>query len=416
MKHVKLSLVIFMTFLVAACGGSDSNLIGAKSTMAAKEPVRTDTPTTQTASYTCAMHPHYISTDADGVCPVCGMDLVPIKSDVMPLGDVPVLQVPAGMLQTMGVRTSLAEVVAFKQTLRAFGTVEANERLAYLSVSRIEGWVERLKVNAEGDAVSQGDLLYSVYSPDLVSAQRDYLAALRSKHKARIQSMRQRLTSLGLQEAVLTQLTSTMTALERVPVYAESNGRVTELHVSEGSYVTPGTLMLRIQSYQTVWVMAHLSETDLPLIRNGIAVGLRFPSAPKAPNSGHVDTVYPAIDLKSRTAKVRIEVDNAVGHLLEGAYADVTFRFKGKPRLSIVSEALLRDSRGSHVIVSLGGGRFISRPVSTGISANGRTEIVGGLNQGEWVVASGQFMLDSEVSLREGLMKLSPITGGPNDE
>jgi Cu(I)/Ag(I) efflux system membrane fusion protein len=399
MKHTKLVMLLIMVLILSACGDSATH----------------DNDTNQPlAEYTCPMHPHYISTDADGSCPICGMGLVPVSnnsnSNTEVIEDVSI-SVSETMIQTMGVRTSAAEVIEFGRTLRAFGTVEADQRLENVSVSRLEGWIDKLKVRAQGDAVLNGDLLYRVYSPDLIAAQRDYLSALTSGNKKRIQSVKQRLLSIGMQEQPLQQLRKGKTVINNVPVYAETDGIVASLDIRNGDYVKPGTPIMRLQSYDKVWVIASIPETDLPLIDRGISASLRFPSAPKAPSTGIVDYIYPTIDPKTRTAKVRIELDNANGDLQPGAYADITLGFAKQARLSIVSEAILRDSRGDHIILALGDGRFAARTVTTGITAEGRTEILSGLRSGDLVVASGQFMLDSEVNLREGLSKLSaPIT------
>jgi Cu(I)/Ag(I) efflux system membrane fusion protein len=400
LKYIVASLIF--TLLLSACGDETGSIN-------ANDGSNSDR---QEAQYTCAMHPHYISTDADGSCPICGMGLVPAKDnnpEVKKADDI-VVTVSQNMIQTMSVRTSFAEVVAFSRTLRAFGTVEANERLETVSASRIEGWVENLSVSAVGDSVSTGDLLYKVYSPELISAQRDYLSALSTRNNKRIESVKQRLLSIGMQGQVLAQLAQRKKVIERVPVYAETDGVVVEMNVRNGDYVKPGKPMLRLQSYVTVWIIASIPETDLSSIENGQLAKLRFPSAPNAASKGQVDYIYPTIDPKTRTAKVRIEVDNSVGLLLPGAYADIALEFSKKPRLSIVSEALLRDSRGEHVILALGEGRFESRSVIVGVRVNDRAEILQGLNEGDEVVASGQFMLDSEVNLREGLLKLSSAT------
>lgn len=399
MKHTKLVMLLIVALILSACGDS----------------AIPDNDTNQPlAEYTCPMHPHYISTDADGSCPICGMDLVPVSnnsnSNTEVIEDVSI-SVAETMIQTMGVRTSAAEVIEFGRTLRAFGTVEADQRLENVSVSRLEGWIDNLRVRAQGDAVLNGDLLYRVYSPDLIAAQRDYLSALTSGNKKRIQSVKQRLLSIGMQEQPLQQLRKGKTVINNVPVYAETDGIVASLDIRNGDYVKPGTPIMRLQSYDKVWVIASIPETDLPLIDRGISASLRFPSAPKAPSTGIVDYIYPTIDPKTRTAKVRIVLDNANGDLQPGAYADITLGFAKQARLSIVSEAILRDSRGDHIILALGDGRFAARTVTTGITAEGRTEILSGLRSGDLVVASGQFMLDSEVNLREGLSKLSaPIT------
>lgn len=402
MKLKHLAGIMILALLLSACGDSvthdatDSNISS----------------NAEVVHYTCAMHPHYISTDSDGSCPICGMDLVPIKNSENTSADLQVsgaITVSTAMLQTMGVRTSSAEVVKFGRTLRAFGTVEADERLENVSVSRLEGWIEDLSVRAEGDLVRDGDLLYRVYSPDLIAVQRDYVGALTAGNARRINSVKQRLLSTGMQEQALQQLAQRKTVIDKVPVYAETDGIVAKLNVRDGDYVKPGTAILRLQSYTKVWVIASIPETDLPLIDLGISADLRFPSAPNVPTNAKVDYIYPTVDPKTRTGRVRIEVDNAGGNLLPGAYADITLGFSKQARLAIASEAILRDSRGDHVILALGEGRFDTRTVTPGISAGGLTEILAGLQAGDLVVASGQFMLDSEVNLREGLSKLSTL-------
>ena len=371
----------------------------------------------EATQFTCPMHPHYISTDPNGTCPICGMDLVPASggSDSAQ-GDGSIAVAPE-MIQTMGVRTQSAEVIEFSETLRAFGVVQTNERLENVAASRLEGWIENLTIRAEGDTVRPGALLYRVYSPDLIAAQKDYLNSLAIGNSNRIAAVSQRLRSLGMQNAAIDRLTQNREVIERVPVYAEAGGTVADLQVREGDYVKPGTPILRLQSYSGVWVMASIPETDLPLIDTGLPVRLNFPSAPGAPAEGTVDYIYPTIDPKTRTAQVRIEVDNAAGYLRPGAYADIEMDLGGEARLSVPTEALLRDSRGAHVIMAIGSGRFAGRAVRTGVNANGFTEITAGLKPGEQVVVSGQFMLDSEVNLREGFSKLQAppaIVAGPD--
>ena len=367
--------------------------------------------------FTCPMHPHYIATDPDGTCPICGMDLVPIQGQAAAAEGDGEIAVAPEMIQTMGVRTAPAEHVPFRRTVRAFGNVDTDERLETVVASRLEGWIEDLTVRAEGDSVRVGELLYRVYSPELIAAQKDYLASLQIGNDNRIAAVRQRLRSVGMQPAAIERLTETAEVIERVPVYAESTGTVSRLDVREGDYVKPGTPILRLQSYTDVWVIAAIPEADLSLIVAGLRVALSFPSAPQAPAEGHVDYIYPTIDPHTRTAEVRIVVDNTAGLLRPGAYADVRFELgSDEALLSVPSEAILRDSRGAHVIVSLGGGRFAGRAVDTGQAADGRTAILRGLAEGEPVVTSGQFLLDSEVSLRGGLARLEAppaVVAGP---
>ncbi len=399
MKKTLLFGVSTLSILLSACNG-ELALPTSQTAMA-----QVESQVEQGQQYTCPMHPHYISTDPDGTCPICGMDLVPVTGDSAQSGDGSVVVAPE-MIQTMGIRVAVAELASFGQTVRAFGTVESNERLEAVSASRLEGWIENLTVRAEGDTVRPGALLYRVYSPELIAAQKDYIASLSIGNENRISAVRQRLRSIGMQNAAINRLTETRQVLERVPVYAEAGGTVDKLQVREGDYVKPGTPILQLQSYADVWVIASIPEQDLPFMDTGMSVSLSFPSAPNAPATGRVDYIYPTINSQTRTGDVRIEIDNSQGYLRPGAYADIRFDLGGETRLSVPTEAILRDSRGAHVIMALGDGRFAGRAVRTGVSANGRTEILSGLVPGEQVVASGQFMLDSEVNLREGFSKL----------
>ena len=411
MKRALVLLSIFTAALLTACSDDSATR------RAGGNPAVHTARGAEATRYTCPMHPHYIATDPDGACPICGMDLVPAGADACGAQSDRSIAVAPEMIQTMGIRIVSAEVKDFGETLRAFGVVETNERLENVSASRLEGWIENLTVRAEGDTVRPGALLYRVYSPDLIAAQKDYVDSLKIGNENRIAAVRQRLRSLGMQNAAVARLSQTREVIERVPVYAEAGGAVAELQVREGDYVRPGTPILRLQSYSGVWVMASIPENDLPLVDTGLSVRLDFPSAPEAPAEGAIDYIYPTIDPKTRTAQVRIEVDNDAGYLRPGAYADISINLGGEPRLSVPSEAILRDSRGSHVIVALGAGRFTSRAVRAGLRATGRTDIGAGLTRGERVVASGQFMLDSEVNLREGFSKLQAppaMTAGPD--
>ncbi|ADM10800.1 heavy metal efflux protein, putative [Parvularcula bermudensis HTCC2503] len=361
----------------------------------------------ETETYTCPMHPHYISMDADGVCPICGMDLVPVsEAPLVDGGDQAGIAVSPAMIQTMGVRTAPAEVVSFARQVRAFGRVEPSTRAETVAASRVEGWIEDLAVTAEGDRVEAGDLLYRVYSPDLIGAQQDYLAALRSGAGGRIEAAAQRLRSLGMQDGVIATLREGRAVIERMPVTAEEDGVVSALSVREGTYVTPGDVILRLQRYDEVWIIASVAEQDLPLIAEGTPATVTVSAAAVPEREATVDYVYPTIDPETRTGRVRIVLSNDDQALRTGAYADVTFAVDDRPRLSVPSEAILRDSRGAHVVMALGGGRFAPRPVQTGLSALGQTEIVAGLEPGEEIVTSGQFLLDSEASLREGFSKM----------
>ncbi|MFP3945219.1 MAG: efflux RND transporter periplasmic adaptor subunit, partial [Alphaproteobacteria bacterium] len=214
--------------------------------------------------YTCPMHPHYIA-DAPGTCPICGMDLVPVEADEPAdepsdepaaepeetgspeRGGRPVVNIAPETIQNMGVRTIPAEMTVFGRTVRAFGAVTENTRLQTVVSGRVEGWIETLTVTAVGDGVKKGDLLFRLYSPDLIAAQQDYIAALRHGVQGRITSSARRLESLGMQKRTIEALRKSRKAQERVPVYAEHDGVIAHLNVREGAFVKPGETIMTVQ-------------------------------------------------------------------------------------------------------------------------------------------------------------------------
>ena len=358
--------------------------------------------------YTCPMHPHYVA-DQMGACPICGMDLVPASSagqDATGNGIV----VSSEMIQTMGIRTAPVRNVTMGSSIRSYGNVMPSTRLETIVSSRVEGWIEDLAVSAEGDIVDAGDLLYRVYSPDLIAAQRDYINALKSGSGPRSAATERRLKSLGMQAGVIASLKKSRSVIERMPVSAEQAGTVSHLAIRDGEYVKPGTEIMHLQNYQEVWIVASVAEQDLVQITKDAPVTLKFPDAGET-RQGTVDYIYPTVDEKTRTGKVRIVVENTEGRLKPGGYADVEFSLEQSERLAVPAEAILRDSRGTHVVIVTGEGAFKPMMVRAGITSDGYTEIEAGLSAGDMIVVSGQFLLDSEASLREGFRKMTPALG-----
>ncbi|HXI86031.1 MAG TPA: efflux RND transporter periplasmic adaptor subunit [Parvularculaceae bacterium] len=344
-----------------------------------------------------------------------GMDYIPVyEGDVIEASDAIALQ--SGMIQTIGVKTALAREETFSRTVRAYGSVEPSTRLQTVVSARVEGWIEDLAVAAIGDEVKKGDLLFRLYSPDLIAAEQDFLSAIRAGSEGRAQSAMRRLKSLGLQDETINALRKNGSAGDHAPFYADRDGVIAALNVREGSFVKPGGEIATIQNYSAVWVIASLAEQDLAAVSKGAAVDVDFPEIAGDARRGTVDYVYPTVDSKTRTGKARIVLDNPDDQLRPGAYANVTVPIEDKPRLAVPSEAVLHDSNGAHVIIALGDGKFAPADVETGVVAMGRTEIVAGLKSGDSVVVSGQFLLDSESSLREAFRKLTPVVGEPPSE
>lgn len=347
-----------------------------------------------------------------------GMDYIPVYENEPAAANEVGVSISPEIIQAIGVQTEPAAITAFGQAVRAFGAVAENTRLQTIVSSRVEGWIKGLAVNAVGDAVKEGDPLFRLQSPELVAAEQDFLVALRSGAASRIAASSQRLRSLGLQEQTIADLKAGVAADRMVPFYAAHDGVVAALNVRDGAYVKPGDEIAILQNYSQVWVIASIAERDLPLIKKGAKASAQFPNSPGAERKGVVDFVYPTVDAVTRTGKARIVLDNSDGVLRPGAYADVVVAVDLKKRLAVPSEAILRDSSGEHVVVAMGGGRFMPMTVKTGIVADGMTEIIDGLKAGDDVVVSGQFLIDSESSLREAFRKMAPphAHGASSDE
>ncbi len=339
-----------------------------------------------------------------------GMDYIAVYENEVASGDSAIVVAPE-TIQTLGVKIDSAREVDFGRTIRTFGAVADNARLLTEITSRVDGWIDELVITAVGDEIRKGDLIFRLRSPDLIAAKRDYVTALESGSSSWAASSATRLKSLGVQgqtiAEIIAEIRARRTVDELTPFYAERDGIVSMLNVRNGAFIKSGDQIATIADYGEVWVIASIAEQDLPLIAPGASAAVKFPNAPAASRTAIVDYVYPTVDPKTRTGKARIVLDNPTLALRPGAYADVSFETDAKVRLAVPSEAILRDQRGAHVIMAMGEGRFVAVSVKTGLVASGLTEIVDGLDAGDPIVVSGQFLIDSESNLKESLGKLT---------
>lgn len=335
-----------------------------------------------------------------------GMDYIPVYENEAAGGGNAVVVAPE-TIQTIGVKIEPVKEIDFGRTIRTFGAVADNARLLTEVTSRVDGWIDELVITAVGDEVSKGDLIFRLRSPDLIAAKRDYVTALNSGSSSWAASSATRLKSLGVQDQTIAEIRARRTADELTPFYAERDGIVSVLNVRTGAFIESGDQIATLADYGEVWVIASIAEQDLPLINTGASAVVTFPNTPASARPATVDYVYPTVDSKTRTGKARIVLDNPNLALRPGAYADVSFEIESRSRLAVPSEAILRDQRGAHVIMAMGEGRFMPMPVKTGLIAAAFTEIVEGLNVGDPIVVSGQFLIDSESNLKESLGKLT---------
>ena len=357
--------------------------------------------------YQSGMHP-WIVRDEPGQCPVCGMDLQPVSVSGQEEGTVridPVTQ------QNIGVRTSTVEVASLPRTARTTGRFEASAQGQVAVSPKISGWVERLHVNYEGARVRKGEPLFELYSPELVSTQEEYLLALRNQERLAesgaaddaqrlVDAARRRLAYWDITDEQVRRLEETGEPQRTLTLYAPAAGTVTETSVTEGQQVQVGQTLMRLTDLSTLWLMADVYEQDLAWVDVGTPAEITLPYAPGQPQTGQVSYLYDQLDAQARTVQARIAVPNPGGKLKPGMYATVTLTgSETTPRPVVPEEAVIRTGSREVVVLALGDGRFRPAEVVAGSSSDGRVQILEGLEGGEEVVTSAQFLIDSEARL-----------------
>jgi membrane fusion protein, copper/silver efflux system len=360
-------------------------------------------------TYVCPMHPQIVRSEP-GNCPICGMALVrrdPQRSDG--LSRAPAVEVDGRMRQALGVRTAAVERRDMAATARAPAQVDVDEhRIAHVH-ARVRGWVETLAVHAVGERVVADQVLLEIYSPDLSGAQEDYLIALRQggRDSRAERAGRVRLRAMGVGDRFIDELAERGSSLLRVPLRAPRTGVLMKLNVRHGMYVEPDTVIAEIADLDQVWIRADVFPEHLDRLGDEIFGTFRIAGVPDRVWRGKAEYVYPEIDALTQTVHVRFPVPNRQGHLKVGVFMDGTLR--GVPRenvLAIPSEAWIRTADGDRVIVEEDEGSFRPVAVHAGHSAEGWTEILHGLEEGQRVVVNAQFLLDAESALRAGLDRL----------
>jgi Cu(I)/Ag(I) efflux system membrane fusion protein/cobalt-zinc-cadmium efflux system membrane fusion protein len=379
--------------------------------------------------YTCSMHP-FIIRDEPGNCPICGMTLTPLKAAGPGKGAQPgkentqggVITIDPVTQQNMGVRLATVSRRDMSRTIRTVGLVGYEEPHQYSLNSKIDGWIERLYVNETGSQVKNGAPLLEIYSPDLVTAQEEYLLALRNKGALAnsevpeiaaggsrlLEASRKRLRYWDISEAQIKSLEKTGTAKKTLTLYAKNSGILTQKKVSEGMFVKAGMELFQIADISTVWVYADIYEYELPWLKVGQTASIQLPYQ-REPVRGRISTIYPYVETKTRTVKARIDLANPNLELKPDMYVNVSIETQAiKNVLAIPVEAVINSGAQQRVFVSLGEGKFQPRMVKLGLqTADGFVQVVQGLAEKERIVVSAQFMLDSESTLRAATQKMT---------
>lgn len=355
------------------------------------------------AYHTCPMHPS-IRQPGPGSCPICGMTLLPVLTSELQSGAVLVdstrrerfgIATEPVTRRSMGATLELPAVVAWDQS-----------RLADVTL-KVSGWVESEAVGAPGVHVRAGQTLFSLYSPELVAAQDDLLRATTSDQRGesgageRAVAARLRLTRWGMTDGQLDSVLERGTVLENVPILAPISGFVLEKTTLVGAMVSPGQTIYRIGDTSRVWLEASVPEAQLALFRPGLLVDVYLPGV-EEPRSAKITLTYPTVDPATRTARVRVELQNSDGALRPDQWATLKVRLDVKDRLVVPESAVIYTGPRRMVFVDTGEDRLEPRDVTIGVKAGGYVEVLTGLKEGDMVVTAGNYLVAADSRLKQG--------------
>ncbi len=343
------------------------------------------------------MDPDY-RRDGPGKSPM-GMDLVPVYAEERSADAPGTVSISPQVVSNLGVRTGEVRRGRLSGGLDTVGYVQYDEdRLVHVH-PRVAGWIEKLYVKASGDPVREGEPLYTLYSPTLVNAQEELLLSLKRDNPLLIDAAAERLASLQVPESAIAQLRESGRVSRTITLYAPQDGVVDNLQAREGMYVEPGMKVMSIGTLTHVWVIAEVFERQAALVQTGDAVQMRLDYLPGRLWQGRVDYIYPTLNPKTRTVQVRIRFENPDAFLRPGMFAQMEIATAaGEERLLVPREALIRTGSQSRVVLALGEGRFRSVAVEVGRIAGEQAEILSGVEAGDRIVTSAQFLIDSESS------------------
>lgn len=387
-------------------------------------------------AYWCPMHPHVTSDDPNARCPECGgMKLLPRPKDdgaMTGMGDMAGMNMePAGAgfdagvdglvpielkperVQLIGMKTAVARTATLESELRAVGFVTADEQRLSQVTTRFAGWIEKLSVNETGQRVKKGQVLASIYSPELLTAQQELLSARRWSQggegqktaaavaNGMVSDAATKLRLLGVAEHEIDQILETGQPLRSLPLRSSADGYVLSKNAFEGAYVQPGTELFRLADLSRVWVLADVYEYELSRVKVGQGAALSLAAYPGRKFAGKLAYIYPTVESSTRTIRVRLEFKNPKLELKPGMYGEVLVESGASEEAVLIPrEAVVDTGELQYVFVATAPGRFEPRRVQVGARSGDDVQIQKGVKAGETVVTTGNFLLDSESSLR----------------
>jgi membrane fusion protein, copper/silver efflux system len=356
------------------------------------------------------MDPSY-RRDQPGKSPM-GMDLVPVYETENEAGadDAGLVKISPDVVNNLGVRVAEVTRQVMQSEITTVGYVKYDEDQLVHIHPRVEGWIEKLYVKTAGDPVAAGQPLYELYSPQLVNAQEELVLAVSRNNARLVDASEERLRALQIDDAVISALKRDKRVRQRVVFYAPQSGVIDNLNIREGFYVKPGTTLMSLGTLDHVWVEAEIFARQAALVVPGAPVSISLDYLPGERWQGKVDYVYPTLDPTTRTVRVRLRFSNRDNLLKPNMFAQVSIFTEAEQATTVIPrEALIRTGSQNRVVMALGEGRFKSVEVQTGRVGDKLVEVRSGLSEGDQVVVSAQFLLDSESSKRAGFIRMNHV-------
>ena len=411
-------------------------------------------------TYVCPMHPQIVKGEP-GNCPICGMNLVkkevaeekpkmamakpskekkikywlapmdanfrrdepgksPMGMDLVPVyeeaegsveasadSELPKITINPSTAQNMGVRIEKATINELSRTIKTIGSITYNEDSLHHIHARANGWVEQVYTQSLGDPVTKGKTMLEYYSPDIVAAQKDLLVSKRAGGSSLASASKTRLRDLNVPDSVIEEISRTGESQNRIPIIANHSGVVTSIGIKNGMYITPGTEIYTIADLSSVWVIVDVFEHQLTWVKVGNKAEIKVQGVPGRDWEGKVEYIYPELNPKTRTLKVRLKIDTPEQLLKPNMFADVTLFTKDKQALTVPSEAIIYYENSPRIVKVVAENKYQPVEVKIGMKSNGRVEIVEGIDNGDDILVSGQFMIDSESNLQASFRRLT---------
>jgi len=350
--------------------------------------------------YTCSMDPQVIENKA-GNCPICHMKLIKVKKNNLKSGQI---KLSAQQIKLGNITFDTLHVHELAKEIALTGKVTIDQNLSDAVSARVQGRIEKLLVKNAGDFISKGQLLYEIYSEDLNTAQSEYILALQKASSANqfSEMAKNKLLLYGMSESQINQLKISMQILQSVPVYAATEGFISEISVAEGNYVSTGTTLFRIASLNSLWVEAQVYLPYLSYLKQGTEANFSIPAAGEKIVEGKVIFIDPQVQSPQRYILARFQINNPSQQIKPGMLANITLQTERKKSFALPVDAIIQDSNGANVWVRNSDGVFENKMVTVGMQNSKQVEILDGLNEGDVVVVTGAYLLNSEYVFKKG--------------